>query len=111
MYTWVFHIHTNNSYDSKLKVEEIVDIAFKNWVNFLVISDHDSLKWSIQAREYAEEKWYDIEIPIACEYLTDIWDILVFWINKNFKWEYDHKKLLKNSIVSTEVKNLDDIIF
>lgn len=89
----LFHIHTRHSYDCLMAPAKIVDMAAANYIDYLVISDHDSLQGSIEAREYADKHKLAIEIPIAAEYATDIGDIIVIGIPNQFQKIRDHREL------------------
>lgn len=90
-----FHIHSYFSYDCKINPDKIVNFAIANNFNYLVITDHDSVNGSIQARNYTIERNINIEVPISAEYLTDIGDLIVVNVKENFKKIVDHKILCK----------------
>lgn len=91
----LFHIHTNYSYDCYTKPSEIVDKALDEGVDYLVISDHDTVQGSIAAREYAFSLSAPIEIPIAAEFYTDIGDVIAVGIAKDTQNVDCHRKLCK----------------
>jgi len=91
----IFHLHTNHSFDSMVRPQNIVDLAVRKGVDFLVISDHDSLDGSLTAREYAQNLLLPLEVPIAAEYLTDIGDIVVVSIPHVFRRVHDHRELCR----------------
>jgi len=96
----IFHIHSNYSYDCNVDPKKIVDLAIAHEYNYLVITDHDSINGSVHARDYAARNNFNIEIPISAEYLTDIGDIVVVNLPKNFQKIFNYKKLCRT------VKNL-----
>lgn len=91
----LFHLHTQYSFDSLSSPSKIVERAFKQGINYLVISDHDSLTGSIKANEYAQLHEIPIEIPIAAEYNTDIGDVIAVGVTRDFQKIYDHRELCR----------------
>lgn len=91
------HIHTLYSFDSLSRIEKIVEEAKRLNLSFLLIADHDSWEGSIKAREYAQQKGYEIEIPIAAEFYTDIGDLIIAGIKTPFPKIFDHKKLCEEA--------------
>lgn len=79
----IIHVHTCHSFDSFAKPSKIVDLAVKEGINLLCISDHDTIKGSIEAREYAAKHYPGmLEVPIGAEYLTDCGDVIALNICK-----------------------------
>lgn len=93
----IFHIHTHYSYDSFTSPKSIVLHAAKLNMDLLVITDHDTLKGSIAAREIADLLKLKIEIPVAGEFFTDVGDIIVANVPENFMPSFSHKELCKRA--------------
>lgn len=93
----LFHIHTFHSVDSATNPKSIVDEAVKLGVSYLIITDHDSLKGSMEAQAYAKQKQLPIEIPLAAEYYTDIGDLIVVGVPMNFQFHHDHRQLAEEA--------------
>lgn len=91
----IFHLHTHHSFDCMNSPKKIVDLAVKNKIDYLVITDHDSVDGSIEARNYAEKYQLPIAIPIAAEYYTDIGDVIAVGIPADFKKIKDHRALCR----------------
>lgn len=89
----LFHIHTHYSFDCLTKPTDIVDKALAEGVDYLVISDHDTVEGSLAARDYAFSLSAPIEIPIAAEFCTDIGDIVTVGIAKDMPKLSCHRKL------------------
>lgn len=92
----VYHLHTHHSFDCMTSPQKIVDLAVKNQIDYLVITDHDSLAGSIEARDYAEEHSLPITIPVAAEYHTDIGDIVAVGLPEDFKKIKNHRELCQS---------------
>lgn len=93
----LFHIHTCHSFDCWVSPKSIVKKAIKEEIDYLVISDHDSLEGSIKAKEYAQQEDLSIEIPISAEYYTDIGDIVVVGVPEDFQKIVDHRVLCREA--------------
>jgi hypothetical protein len=89
----LFHIHTNNSYDCILKPESIVKFALKNEINAIAITDHDTIKGSVEAAKYVLLNKLDIKIIIGAEYYTDCGDIIGLFLKKEIN-EKNAEKLI-----------------
>jgi predicted metal-dependent phosphoesterase TrpH len=81
MYNGLIHFHSNNSYDSILKIKSIVNFALKNKLNFLALTDHDTISGSEKLKDYIDKNNINIEIIIGAEYLTEYGDIVVLNID------------------------------
>ena len=75
----LFHVHSNQSYDSFLNPKKIIDWAVSNKIKNIAITDHDTIK-NIMARDYAKMKQLDINVIIGAEYKTDCGDIIALFI-------------------------------
>ena len=81
-YKGIIHFHSVASYDSVLKVKDIVKFALKRKLNFLILTDHENICGSINLKRYIEKKKYPIEVILAAEYNTNYGDIIALNINK-----------------------------
>ncbi len=90
----IFHIHTDNSYDSLTKPEKVVDFAVRHKVDVLFITDHDTIKGSIKAREYAIKNNLPVTVIIGAEYKTNIGDMTGLFLKKEVKAR-DYKQFIK----------------
>ena len=50
------HIHTSYSYDSTASPKKMVDAALRKGINCMAITDHNEVKGSLEAAEYAKER-------------------------------------------------------
>lgn len=82
----IIHVHTRHSFDSFAKPSKIVDMAVKEGISLLCISDHDTIKGSIEAREYSAKHYPGIlEVPIGAEYFTDCGDVIALNIREEIR--------------------------
>jgi predicted metal-dependent phosphoesterase TrpH len=82
MYRGLIHFHSSFSYDSLLSIKNIVNFALKNNLNFLILTDHDTINGSIALKDYIDNNNYNIEVLISAEYNTEYGDIIALNINK-----------------------------
>jgi predicted metal-dependent phosphoesterase TrpH len=82
IYRGLIHFHSNYSFDSILSLKNIVNFALKEDLNFLILTDHDSIEGSIALRKYVEERGINIEVIVAAEYNTEFGDIIAINIEK-----------------------------
>tara|TARA_B100000965_G_C19515330_1_gene723930 strand:+ start:474 stop:1184 length:711 start_codon:yes stop_codon:yes gene_type:complete len=82
IYKGLIHFHSKYSYDSILSIKSIVNFAIKRDLNFLILTDHDTIKGSQKLREYIKKKGHNIEVIIAAEYCTEYGDIIALDIKE-----------------------------
>lgn len=93
----ITHLHTYYSYDSLTSPKKIVEKAVKLKIDYIAITDHESLAGSIEAAAYASEKGYGIQIPISAEFATDVGDIVVVGVHSDFKRHKNHEELCRQA--------------
>jgi len=81
-YKGIVHLHSKYSYDSNLRIEKIVEFALKNQLNFIILSDHDSIAGSLQLKKIIEQNKLNIIVPVAAEYKTTDGDLIALFIKK-----------------------------
>lgn len=69
-----FHIHTHFSYDGMSSPEEVVDLAIEKGLDAICITDHDEIKGTLKALEYASGK--NILVMPGIEISTKYGDVL-----------------------------------
>ncbi len=76
------HCHTQAS-DGVLSPQEIIDLAAKNSLDMLAITDHDTLAGYFQAQDYLMQQGYPIRLIPGVEISTtwDMWEIHVLGLN------------------------------
>ncbi len=73
----IIHLHSKYSFDCLTSPEKLVDMAIKNGIDVLCITDHDTIQGSVHAQQYAQKQYGDaIKIIIGAEYKTDCGDII-----------------------------------
>ena len=73
----VIHSHTNFSYDSSINIDSILDFCVEYDVGLLILTDHDTVKGSIDAANKISEKDLSIICPPAAEYKTEFGDVIL----------------------------------
>ena len=84
-YRGLIHFHSRYSFDSILSIKSIVNFALSENLNFLVLTDHNTIEGSVKLKEYIENKGYDIEVLIAAEYCTEYGDVIALDIKNEIK--------------------------
>lgn len=78
-----FHIHSKYSYDSITEPRKIVKLCKKKGYDVISITDHNSIRGSLEAKKYGKE--FGIEILLGEEILTDAGDIIGINLNKEIR--------------------------
>jgi len=95
----IFHVHTYHSIDSFLKPDFIVDTFYDAKIDNVIITDHNSIRGAVEAKDYAEKKYGNrINVIIGEEVKTDIGDIIGFPISNEIQMK-EHAKVID------EIKN------
>ena len=81
----IFHFHSAFSFDSDTKIKMIANRIERFGFHFAVLTDHDEIEGSFLLKKELERRNIDAEIPPACEYRTEIGDIIVVGVAKNLK--------------------------
>ena len=68
-----YHIHSRHSYDCLSKPADIVKEALRQGAEILAVTDHDTWRGSLEARDQAPA---ELEVVIGGEYLTDCGDLV-----------------------------------
>lgn len=78
-----FHIHSKYSYDSIMEPRDILRICRKKGYNTISITDHGSLKGSLEAKKHERE--FGVNVLIGEEILTNAGDIIGLNLNEEIK--------------------------
>lgn len=91
-----FHVHTNKS-DGILSPKEVVDRAYKNGVEILAITDHDTINGLSEAIDEAKVKNIKLipGIEFSCNYNNESIHLLGFFGDDSYKSE-DFIEILNN---------------
>jgi predicted metal-dependent phosphoesterase TrpH len=90
---FLFHVHTNHSYDSRMKPGQIIDFALANDIQMIAITDHGTIEGSLEAQKIVKDKGIPLEIIVGAEYLTDCGDIVALFLKEEIK-EKSAEKLI-----------------
>jgi len=85
IYRGIIHIHSCYSYDSILSIENIAKFALKNKLNFVCVTDHNTIAGSLALKQYVEKHKLPIEVIIGAEYKTSLGDIIALGIKEEIK--------------------------
>jgi len=77
-----FHIHSKFSFDSMMNPKKIIKVAKKKKMSGVAITDHNTIKGSLIARKYCNDKFFVI---IGTEIKTEIGDLIGLFINEEIK--------------------------
>ncbi len=80
-YTGVIHLHSEYSLDGRIAIDEIMQAAAEARVDFLMLTDHETLK----ARETGEEGWHGPTLLVVGEEISPLRlnHFLVFGMEKS----------------------------
>ncbi|TES90003.1 MAG: PHP domain-containing protein [Candidatus Cloacimonadota bacterium] len=76
----IFHIHTKISFDSLIVPESIVEFALKNGIDFVAVTDHNTIKGAELL-----EKIGKIKVIKGAEYSTEKGDIIGLFLKREIK--------------------------
>ncbi len=73
----IIHLHSKHSFDCLTAPQKLVDLAVKNGIDILCITDHDTIKGAQEAHSYAQKRYKNaLKVIIGAEYKTDCGDII-----------------------------------
>jgi predicted metal-dependent phosphoesterase TrpH len=73
----ITHIHTEHSWDSRLRVKAVADQLVKIGVDLALVCDHDSYDGALELRRRLLAMGSAISVPVAAEIRTDRGDVVV----------------------------------
>jgi len=86
----LIHFHSCYSYDSVLSIKKIINFALNNNLNFLCLTDHETIEGAQELKKYVEKYNLPIKIIIGAEYKTSLGDVIALNIKSNIKsMEFD----------------------
>ena len=98
----IIHCHSNHSYDSIVSIKEIYDFAKNNELDFVILTDHNTIDGSLELRDYAKNKNDNkLIVPVAAEYKTEFGDVIVVF-NKS---EIDYKNSFNEFYKSVKLQD------
>jgi histidinol phosphatase-like PHP family hydrolase len=76
----VIHCHSHYSFDSTTSISTYLRIAKRHELDFIILTDHDTIAGARALKAAAAESMPDLEVPLAAEYLTDEGDVIAAFI-------------------------------
>lgn len=80
-----FHIHSEYSYDSFSRIRDILKEAFKNRLDIIAITDHNTVRGGIEARKLNKKLRFPVVVLVGAEIKTEKGDIIGLFLNKEIK--------------------------
>lgn len=90
----IFHFHSTYSYDGINTIENIIKVIRDKKLDFVVLTDHETIQGSLELQKKAKEYHLDVEIPTAAEYKTNRGDVIALNVKNeitDMKWEEFYK--------------------
>lgn len=81
----IIHCHSKYSYDSIISISSYLRFARDHDLNFVMLTDHDTMQGSLALREAATKYMPTLEVPLAAEYLTEFGDIIVAFLKSEIR--------------------------
>jgi predicted metal-dependent phosphoesterase TrpH len=78
----IFHLHSIYSYDGFNSINKIISFCIHNELNFIVLTDHDSINGSQKLSAEVKKRNLNVEVPISAEYKTEYGDVIAMYIFK-----------------------------
>jgi predicted metal-dependent phosphoesterase TrpH len=79
-YKGIIHFHSSCSYDSVTRPDTIIAAARKYEWDFVILTDHGTIRGSQALRKRIEECGSDLIAPMAAEYRTEYGDVIAAFI-------------------------------
>jgi len=77
----IIHCHSSYSMDSVVSINEIVAFIKKNQLDFVILSDHDTIKGSLALqKKVLAHKDLNVQVPVTAEYGTEYGDVIAAFI-------------------------------
>ena len=89
------HIHSCNSHDCLLQIDDILKQAVKTGLDGIAITDHNTVEGSLQARVRAKELNLPLIVLIGMEVSTSKGHILVLGITENIPYGLSPEKTIE----------------
>jgi predicted metal-dependent phosphoesterase TrpH len=82
LWTGIFHCHTHFSKDAQMKPEDIVNEALAEHWDFVIVTDHNTIKGSQAVRDLIAQRNLPMQAPLAAEYFTEYGDVVAMFIQE-----------------------------
>src|SRR5207302_4136277 len=76
----IIHCHSRFSYDSWISIAAYLRFAKKHSLDFIVLTDHNTIAGSVALRNAAAKCLPSLQVPIAAEYHTDEGDVIAMFL-------------------------------
>tara|TARA_Y100000589_G_C27064483_1_gene592729 strand:- start:227 stop:952 length:726 start_codon:yes stop_codon:yes gene_type:complete len=101
----IIHCHSCYSFDSIVTIKEIIQYITQYNLDFLILSDHNTVAGSISLRKKLKKHGLShVQVPVAAEYNTEYGDIIAAFINA----EIDYTQPFEQ--VTQEIKKQNGIV-
>tara|TARA_B110001450_G_scaffold256773_1_gene288642 strand:- start:948 stop:1673 length:726 start_codon:yes stop_codon:yes gene_type:complete len=74
------HAHSRYSHDSLNPIDLIINKAIEHQLDFIILTDHENIRGSLELRKRVKERNLNLIVPIAAEYKTEYGDIIAAFI-------------------------------
>ncbi|MFW9965146.1 MAG: PHP domain-containing protein [Candidatus Sifarchaeia archaeon] len=102
MFTFDLHMHTHYSFDSLIRPEKLFKRAEKIGLNAIAITDHNTIRGSLKAVEYAKDS--NIIVVKGAEINTDLGDVIGLFLTEDIKSRIFHD-------VITEIRDQNGLVY
>jgi predicted metal-dependent phosphoesterase TrpH len=81
----IIHCHSKYSYDSTISIKSYLRFARKQNLDFVILTDHDTIKGSQALRAAAAVHMPHLDVPLAAEYFTDCGDLIAVFLKSEIR--------------------------
>ncbi|HEY2954770.1 MAG TPA: PHP domain-containing protein [Candidatus Eisenbacteria bacterium] len=78
----VQHVHTRHSFDSLTEPRWLVERAEQLGIDVLAVTDHNTWRGALEARECARDAGLKLQVILAAEYATDHGDVIGLFLER-----------------------------
>jgi predicted metal-dependent phosphoesterase TrpH len=85
--TFLFHIHTEESYDSCIKIMKLLDFLVENKIDYFCVTDHHNMRGCNKIEKLLEDEKYKGKLRLVrgVEITTEYGDVIPCFIHKEIK--------------------------
>ncbi|RQO38182.1 hypothetical protein DBR39_15040 [Chryseobacterium sp. KBW03] len=90
----IFHFHSTHSYDGMNTIENIIKVIRNKKLDFVVLTDHETINGSLELQKRLKEQNLDVEVPTAAEYKTSRGDVIALNLKHeitDMRWDEFYK--------------------
>jgi predicted metal-dependent phosphoesterase TrpH len=81
-YRGMIHFHSRYSPDSITSLRRILAVARRHALDFMILTDHDTLRGARELARRARALGLPLEVPLAAEYRTDHGDLIAAFVRE-----------------------------